>query len=103
MVAPPKKDAGEYRFMKVMSDDKQGTKPLPTGTAPKLPSSRRGTKGAFSEIMREMKKVTWPTPKETNRLTGVVLAVCALMMILLLTFSKLADVVFELLTTGKVK
>ncbi len=41
-----------------------------------LPSSRRGVKGFFSETARELRKVNWPSPRETTRLTGIVLTVC---------------------------
>lgn len=53
-------------------------------TSVPLPKSKRGMKGFISEVGRELKKVTWPTRTETNRLTGVVMAV-SLMLILLLT------------------
>ncbi|MCU0315777.1 MAG: preprotein translocase subunit SecE [Fimbriimonadaceae bacterium] len=55
-----------------------------------LPSRKRGgIKGFFRDVIAEMKKVIWPTPRETTRLTGVVLGVCALVVILL-TLSSLA-------------
>ena len=44
---------------------------------------RRGLKGFYRDVMREMKHVSWPTTHETNRLTGVVLAVCAIVMLIL--------------------
>lgn len=51
--------------------EKRGATNVPT---PKM--KRRGTKGYISDIRAELKKVTWPSRPETNRLTGVVLAVC---------------------------
>jgi preprotein translocase SecE subunit len=52
----------------------ENTSEAPRGPLP-IPKSRRGAKGFFTEVQREMKKVSWPTRPETNRLTGVVLAV----------------------------
>ena len=45
---------------------------------------RRGVKGFYRDVVREMKHVTWPKPQETTRLTGVVLAVCAMIVVLLM-------------------
>lgn len=39
---------------------------------------RKGLKGFFSDTRTELKKVTWPSRKETFRLTGVVLTVCVM-------------------------
>jgi preprotein translocase SecE subunit len=52
-------------------------KGAPKGTGPALPSMKRGLKGFIQDLQREMKNVTWPTPQEATRLTGVVLGVCA--------------------------
>ncbi len=61
----------------------------PRGALP-VPKSRRGLKGFYNEVVREMKKVSWPTRPETTRLTTVVLAVC----ILLVTFLSVEGFVF---------
>jgi preprotein translocase SecE subunit len=50
---------------------------------------RRGVKGFYRDVVREMKHVNWPTPQETGRLTGVVLAVCAMIIGLLLAATTL--------------
>ena len=55
----------------------------PSGNVP-IPKIRRGFRQFMTDILREMKKVNWPTKSETNRLTGIVLAVCT-MLILVLT------------------
>lgn len=52
-----------------------------------LPKSKRGTKGFFAEVKREIKKVNWPTKEETTRLTGVVLTVCALVVLILMALN----------------
>ncbi|MCH8978153.1 MAG: preprotein translocase subunit SecE [Armatimonadetes bacterium] len=44
---------------------------------------RRGVKGFYRDVVREMKHVTWPKPHETTRLTGVVLAVCVMIVTML--------------------
>ena len=64
-----------------------------------VPSMRRGVKGFYRDVVREMKHVTWPTPKETTRLTGVVLAVCLLIIVMLqvltLFFNMILDVIIK--------
>lgn len=49
--------------------------PRARGSLP-TPKMNRGPKAYLNEVMRELKKVNWPTKAETNRLTGVVLIVC---------------------------
>lgn len=63
-----------------MSETPKATKP---GSVP-VPKMRRGLKGFYKDVVREMKHVTWPRPQETTRLTGVVLAVCAMIVVLLM-------------------
>jgi preprotein translocase subunit SecE len=65
-----------------------------------LPKSRRGIKGFYSEVVREMKKVNWPTKKETNRLTGVVMAVTIICVLILLGFGIVFSTLIDLLTGG---
>ncbi len=64
------------------------------------PKLNRGLKGFIAEISREMKKVTWPPHKETNRLTGIVLAVCGLVVVMLLLMHVAAELFVETLTKG---
>lgn len=77
-------------------------KKQPTGpgvpTSIPIPRSRRGIRQYFVDVGREMKKVTWPPHAETNRLTGVVLAVCALMVLILTAFHLFFNTVVGLLT-----
>jgi len=49
-----------------------------------------------------MKKVTWPTRSETNRLTGVVLAVTILCVTVLTVLGLLFGTIIDLLTKGTV-
>lgn len=63
-----------------MSETPKAAKP---GSVP-VPKMRRGVKGFYRDVVREMKHVTWPKPQETTRLTGVVLAVCAMIVVLLM-------------------
>jgi preprotein translocase subunit SecE len=44
-----------------------------------LPQAKRGLSSFFADVKRELKKVSWPTRTETNRLFGVVLAVCVIL------------------------
>lgn len=52
-------------------------------TSVPVPKMKRGVRGFYKDVVREMKHVTWPKPQETTRLTGVVLAVCVLIIVLL--------------------
>jgi len=88
-------------------DEPRDNKPAPAGTGKArgsvpVPKSKRGLKGFYNEVIREMKKVSWPTRPETNRLTGVVLAVC----VMLVTFLSVLGFVFgfaiDLVTKGRV-
>ncbi len=67
-----------------------------------VPKSKRGMKGYLSEVSREVKKVNWPTPRETNRLTGIVLVVCAMIVAVLYALSYVAEILVELVTKGRV-
>jgi preprotein translocase SecE subunit len=48
-----------------------------------LPNVKRGMKPFFAGVKRELKKVSWPTYKETNRLFGVVVSVCILLIVVM--------------------
>jgi preprotein translocase subunit SecE len=68
-----------------------------------MPKSRRGAGAFFTEVRREMKKVSWPTRPETNRLTGVVLAVCVMGVIALTAMSLSFEAVVNLITKGSLR
>jgi preprotein translocase SecE subunit len=74
----------------------------PSGTpAPSsipLPKSKRGFRQYWVDVGREMRKVTWPPHSETNRLTGVVLAVCALLLLILYGFHLVFQTLVNLVT-----
>lgn len=63
-----------------------------------LPKSKRGMRGFWTEVVRELKKVSWPTAKETSRLTGVVLAVCTFLVLALMVMNFTADTLFKILS-----
>jgi preprotein translocase subunit SecE len=66
-----------------------------------MPKSRRGLKGFYNEVVREMKKVSWPTRAETNRLTFVVLVVCAGLVVIFISLSFLFDNLVMILTRSR--
>lgn len=65
-----------------------------------MPSSKRGLKGFYRDVMRELRHVTWPTQRESVRLTGIVLAVCFFVTALLTILSVIVDFAFRLLFRG---
>ena len=75
---------------------------------PKVPSSiatpkfKRGVKGFFTETSREMKKVNWPTKKETSRLTFVVMSLVVIVATMLSGMGWVADTFVTLVTKGSV-
>ncbi|AIE83425.1 preprotein translocase subunit SecE [Fimbriimonas ginsengisoli] len=87
-------------------DPKQKNLPEPGSSRPRggvpVPKSKRGLKGFFNEVVREMKKVSWPTRAETNRLTGVVLAVCVMLVIFLTTIGYVFQFIVDFITKGRV-
>jgi len=80
--------------------EETGSAPAASGSIP-IPKMSRGFKSFINDLGREFKKVNWPTKRETNRLSGVVLAVCFFIVIILLLLSSAFDVVVRLITTGK--
>jgi preprotein translocase subunit SecE len=63
-----------------------------------MPKTKRGLGTFFAEVKREIKKVSWPTPKETNRLFGVVLAVCLILTVVMAGLGYLFETLINLLT-----
>jgi preprotein translocase subunit SecE len=76
----------------------EGPKPPAAGGGMPLPRSPRGIKSFFADVVREMKKVSWPTRSETNRMTGIVLAVCALVVGILTVMNIIVDAVMKVIT-----
>lgn len=68
----------------------------PSGSVP-VPRMRRGFKTFINEVIREMKRVTWPSRPETNRLTGVVLVICGLLVVVLFLMGLLVGSALDLL------
>lgn len=72
-------------------------------TSVPVPKAKRGLKTFLAETKREMlTKVTWPSVKETNRLTGIVLSVCVLTGLLLAGLSFAAELIVKLITRGSI-
>ncbi|HEY3782500.1 MAG TPA: preprotein translocase subunit SecE [Fimbriimonadaceae bacterium] len=67
----------------------------PKGVA--TPKMRRGFKGFWVDVYRELKKVDWPKTKEVNRLTVVVLVVCLLVVVVLSAMSAVFGTIVNLL------
>ncbi len=79
-----------------MSETPKGSK---AGALP-VPKMKRGVKGFYKDVVREMKHVTWPKPQETTRLTGVVLAVCAMIVVLLMLATFVFGKIVHAIVTG---
>ncbi|MCX6341475.1 MAG: preprotein translocase subunit SecE [Fimbriimonas sp.] len=62
-----------------------------------VPKMKRGPKAFFAGVKRELHKVSWPTYKETNRLFGVVLSVCLILIVTMTTLGFAFDFIIGLL------
>lgn len=101
---PPRAGAGSTMIKHPMSDkDDKGDKDIKraapqAGASVSVPNiKKRGLKGFWRDVQREMRHVTWPTRAETTRLTGVVLAVCAIAILLLTALSIGFETIFDLI------
>ncbi len=63
-----------------------------------LPKSKRGPKSFIEGVKREMRKVSWPAYKETNRLFGVVVAVCLLLTVVMAVLGQFFQIFIGLIT-----
>lgn len=81
-------------------DSGQDRPKAPTSIA--TPKFKRGLKGFIADTSREMKKVNWPTKKETNRLSFVVLSLVVIIATLLSLMGWVSDTFIQLLTKGHV-
>lgn len=63
-----------------------------------MPKSKRGPKSFFEGVKRELRKVTWPTYKETNRLFGVVVVVCLLLTVVMAGLGFVFDSLIGIIT-----
>lgn len=70
--------------------------PQTPGSVP-LPKMKRGLRTYMHDVSQEMKKVTWPKPAETNRLTWVVIAVCLFTVAYLTGLGYLIQTLFDIL------
>jgi preprotein translocase SecE subunit len=87
--------------MSKQTDNEDRPVARPASSVP-VPKMRRGPKSFYNDVVREMRHVTWPKPRETNRLTGVVFAVCLLTVIILTVLSIGFDTLFRVLFRGGV-
>jgi preprotein translocase subunit SecE len=75
----------------------EGVKPesrLPkTGSVP-VPKIKKGVGVFLKEALAEMKKVVWPTKRESTRLTYVVFAVCGMVIVFLFGLSIIIEMIF---------
>ena len=67
----------------------------PSKTPPLPNISRRGPKGFYNDVIREMRHVTWPSWRETNRLVLVVVTVCIIVALFLWGCLNIYDVIFN--------
>jgi len=67
-----------------------------------LPKAKRGVKSFYEGVKREMRKVSWPTYKETIPLFGVVVTVCLLLTVVMAVLGYFFETVINIITkTGK--
>ncbi|MEZ0327699.1 MAG: preprotein translocase subunit SecE [Fimbriimonas sp.] len=98
---PPACSADWTYMFTVASGSDEPNRPRPASSLP-TPKIRRGLKSFFQDVIREMKKVTWPTKPETNRLTGVVLVVCTGLVVILSVLGELFHLIIQFVTKGTV-
>ena len=73
--------------------------PAPSGLP--VPKMKRGLGAFIADVRRELTKVSWPTIPETNRLTGVVLAVCGLLAVVLGVLGTLIGFIIDFITGAR--
>ncbi len=81
-------------------DDSQDKPKL--GGAIATPKFKRGIKGFLTDTSREMKKVTWPTRKETSRLTVVVISLVVIIAVMLSLMGWVSDGLVAIVTKGHI-
>ena len=86
-------------FTVASGNEEPNKTPRPAGSLP-TPKIRRGLKTFFAETIREMRKVNWPNRSETNRLTGVVLVVCFMVVVFLSVAGLLFGTIIDFVARG---
>lgn len=84
----------------LMDDKDRDKRAVQAASAPPLPKMKRGVRGFYKDCLLEMKKVHWPTRQETNRQTGIVIAVCLMTVAILTALSYAFDTIFRILLRG---
>ncbi|MCG9895558.1 MAG: preprotein translocase subunit SecE [Fimbriimonadaceae bacterium] len=70
------------------------------GSIATLPKMRRGLKGFYQDLIVEMRKVSWPTPKDSTRMSGMVLGVCGLVVLILFGISTGFEILWSIVMGG---
>jgi preprotein translocase SecE subunit len=70
------------------------TKKAPTASLPQ-PDTKGGIGPFFRSLQQEVKKIIWPTRKETTRLANTVVGVCVLLVGILTVLSLIIEFVFR--------
>ena len=78
--------------------DMPTTQPASSIATPNI--KKRGWKGFYRDVIREMKYVNWPTRHETNRLTGVVIAVSLIATLVLFVLSTAFSLLYNAILKG---
>lgn len=63
---------------------------------------RRGIRAYLADVVAEMRKVVWPTRKETFRLTGLVLTVCVIFVVFLYVWGTIVEYIIKFLLKGRI-
>lgn len=82
-----------------MSNTPEGPAQVKASAVP-VPKMKKGLGVFMREAMAEMKKVSWPTKKETTRLTGVVFAVCFSVIAFMFVLSVVFEQIFKIISGG---
>jgi preprotein translocase SecE subunit len=88
--------------MAQVSSPATGGKEPKSQASPPMLGSKRGPKAFLNDVARELKKVDWPTVKETHRLTAIVLTVCGVIIVVLTVLSYLFEILTNLITKGSI-
>ncbi|GIV01877.1 MAG: hypothetical protein KatS3mg015_0707 [Fimbriimonadales bacterium] len=67
----------------------------PGGASVPVPDMRGGIKGFIEGVIREMRRVVWPSWQETTRLTIMVLVVCIVFVVYLWLAGIIVDIALK--------
>ncbi len=92
-------ELGEEKPAKASQQPKAVKKAEPNKAAPKKPRKKNRIARWFREMKSELKKVIWPTPKQTANNTAVALAVMVASGIVIWFVDFVGSQIFEMLLT----